>query len=422
MGTSEEPVGGAYSRIEEALARLRGGEFVIVVDDERPRATGDLVLAAEFATAERVNFMIREARGLMCVAMTAERLEELAIPLMPTDPLESKRAAFAVTVDARVGVTTGDSAEDRATTVRTLTDPASSAHDLVRPGHVQPVQAAPGGVLQRTGHTEAAADLCRLGGLCPAAVTAQVLDEEGEAARFEYLRDFAEEHRITITCLADLIRFRRRTEKLVRRVAEADLPTRYGTFRVIVYDSAVGEQEYLAVVKGDLSSCEAPLVRVHSGCVTGDSLGSLKCDCGAQLGAALRRIEEEGCGVVVYIPSHEGRGIGLANKIRAYHLQDQGMDTVEANLALGFPVDMRDYGLGAQVLVDLGVRRMRLMTNNPKKYAALDGYGLEVVERVPLVEPATQYSERYLETKRDKLGHMLDCGEPSDRDGCETGE
>lgn len=422
MGTFEESVGEAYSRIEEALARLRGGEFVMVVDDERPRATGDLVLAAQFATAERINFMMRQARGLMCVAMTAERLEDLAIPLMPPDPLESKRAAFAVTVDARVGLTTGDSAEDRATTVRALTDTASSAHDFVRPGHVQPVQAAPGGVLQRTGHTEAAVDLCRLGGLYPAAVTAQVLDEEGEAARFEQLQAFAREHRITITCLADLIRFRRRTEKLVRRVAEADLPTRYGTFRVIVYDSAVGEQEYLAVVKGDLSSCEAPLVRVHSGCVTGDCLGSLKCDCGAQLGAALRRIEQEGCGVVVYIPSHEGRGIGLANKIRAYHLQDQGMDTVDANLALGLPTDARDYGLGAQVLVDLGVRRMRLMTNNPQKYAALDGYGLEVVERVPLVEPPTRYSERYLETKRDRMGHLLEGGQPSEEDGRETVE
>ncbi|MCD6351168.1 MAG: GTP cyclohydrolase II, partial [Armatimonadetes bacterium] len=290
-------------------------------------------------------------------------------------------------------------------------------HDLVRPGHVQPVQAAPGGVLQRTGHTEAAVDLARLAGLEPMAVTAQILDEQGEAARLDYLKDFAERHGLAVVYLADIIRFRRRTEKLVNRVAEAALPTRFGNFRVVVYETTVGEQTYLAVVKGDPGQCDAPLVRVHSGCVTGDALGSLKCDCGAQLEAALRKIEEEGCGVVVYIPSHEGRGIGLSNKIKAYHLQDQGMDTVEANLALGLPVDMRDYGLGAQVLADLGVRRMRLMTNNPRKYAALSGYGLEVVERVPLETPPTEYSERYLQTKRDKMGHLLSGGPQAEEEG-----
>ncbi|MGD9520063.1 MAG: GTP cyclohydrolase II, partial [Armatimonadota bacterium] len=372
-----------------------------------PGCTGDLVLAAEFATAERVNFVLREARGMMCVAMTAERLEELAIPLMPPDPLDRTRAAFAVTVDARRGVTTGDSAEDRATTVQVLTNPKSDAHDLVRPGHVQPVQAAPGGTLRRSGHTEAAVDLARLAGLFPAALTAQVLDERGEAAGSDYLSAFAERHGICLVYLADVIRFRRRTEKLVRRVSEAELPTRFGVFRALVYEADVGEQEFLAIVKGDPSSVEAPLVRVHSGCVTGDALGSLKCDCGFQLAAALAKIEEAGCGVVLYIPGHEGRGIGLTNKIRAYHLQDLGMDTVEANLALGFPVDMRDYGLGAQVLVDLGVRRMRLMTNNPRKFAALDGYGLEVVERVPLEVPPTKYTRNYLATKRDKMGHIL---------------
>jgi 3,4-dihydroxy 2-butanone 4-phosphate synthase/GTP cyclohydrolase II len=407
MATYEEETNLAYRHVEEALARLRAGDFVIVVDDEGSRATGDLVLAAQLVTAEGINFMMREARGLMCVSMTAERLEELAVPLIPPDPIEEKRAAFAVPVDARDGVTTGDSAEDRATTIRLLADARTSAQDLVRPGHVQTVQAAPGGVLQRTGHTEAALDLCRLAGLYPVAVTAQVLDERGEAARLDYLRTFAARHNLHIVSIADIIRFRRRTEKLVQRVAEAALPTKYGTFRVIVYASLVGEQEYLAIVKGDLSNCDAPLVRVHSGCITGDAIGSLKCDCGWQLEAALQKIEQAGCGVVLYIPSHEGRGIGLVNKIRAYHLQDQGLDTVEANLALGLPADMRDYGLGAQVLTDLGIRRMRLMTNNPRKYAALDGYGLEVVERVPLEAPATEHSRQYLAAKRDKMGHML---------------
>jgi len=417
MGTYDRPEEEAYRCIEDALVRLRAGEMLIVVDDEGPQTTGDLLLAAQFATPERLNFFMREGRGLMCVAMTPERLEELAIPLMPPDPIGPSRAAFAVTVDARVGVATGDSAEDRARTIAVLLDPNSTPHDLVRPGHVQPVQAAPGGVLQRTGHTEAAVDLARLAGLEPMAVTAQILDEQGEAARLDYLKDFAERHGLAVVYLADIIRFRRRTEKLVNRVAEAALPTRFGNFRVVVYETTVGEQTYLAVVKGDPGQCDAPLVRVHSGCVTGDALGSLKCDCGAQLEAALRKIEEEGCGVVVYIPSHEGRGIGLSNKIKAYHLQDQGMDTVEANLALGLPVDMRDYGLGAQVLADLGVRRMRLMTNNPRKYAALSGYGLEVVERVPLETPPTEYSERYLQTKRDKMGHLLTGGPQAEEEG-----
>lgn len=415
MATSSDDTIAAYTRVEEALSHLRQGEFLVVVDDEGPNAAGDLILAAQFATPQRINFMIQNARGLLCIAMTAERLEELAIPLIPPDPIDSARAAFAVPVDARCGIRTGDSAEDRAVTIAALINPDTRAHDLVRPGHVQPVQAAPGGVLQRSGHTEAGIDLCRLANLYPAALTCQILDDAGEAAKSDYLADFARRHGLHTVSIADIIRFRRRTERLVRRVAEADLPTRFGHFRVIVYDSLVGEQEYLAIVKGDLSQRDAPLVRVHSGCLTGDALGSLKCDCGWQLHAALRKIEEEGCGVVVYIPSHEGRGIGLSNKIRAYHLQDKGMDTVEANEALGFPPDMRDYGLGAQVLVDLGVRRMRLMTNNPRKYAALGGYGLEVVERVPLAAPPTEYSARYLETKRRKLGHLLGTeGNPHD--------
>ncbi len=418
MATSTEEFARAYAQVEEALRRLRAGQFVIVVDDEGPTNTGDLVLAAQFATPERINFMMREARGLMCVAMTAERLEELGLPLIPHDPDERHRAAFATPVDARTGITTGDSAEDRAHTIQLLISPDTSPHDLVRPGHVQPVQAAPGGVLQRTGHTEAAVDLCRLAGLYPAGVTCQILDEDGRAAELPYLRQFAQRHGIHIVSIADIIRYRRRAEKLIERVAEADLPTIFGHFRAVVYRSLVDDRDYLAVVKGDPATCEAPLVRVHSGCVTGDVLGSLKCDCGWQLHAALQKIEEEGCGVVLYIPSHEGRGIGLANKIRAYHLQDRGLDTVEANLALGLPADVRDYGIGAQVLADLGIRRMRLMTNNPHKYAALQGYGLEVVERVPLEAPATEYNWRYLLTKREKMGHLINpkpvAGEQSD--------
>ncbi|MBC7288544.1 MAG: GTP cyclohydrolase II, partial [Armatimonadetes bacterium] len=407
MATSTEEFARAYAQVEEAARRLRNGEFVIAVDDEGPTNTGDLILAAEFATADRINFIMREARGLICVAMLRERLEELGLPLIPSDPGDRSRPAFATPVDARSGVSTGDSAEDRAVTIRLLISPDTSPHDLVRPGHVQPVQAAPGGVLQRTGHTEAAVDLCRLAGLYPAAVTCQILDDRGCAAELGYLRKFAERFGIHIVSIADIIRYRRRTEKLVERVAEAELPTIFGQFRAVVYRSLVDNSDYLAVIKGDLSACDAPLVRVHSGCITGDALGSLKCDCGWQLHAALQKIEEAGCGVVLYIASHEGRGIGLVNKIRAYHFQDRGLDTVEANLALGLPADVRDYGLGAQVLSDLGIRRMRLMTNNPHKYAALQGYGLEVVERVPLEAPATEYNWRYLLAKRQKMGHLI---------------
>ncbi len=402
-----EQLARAIEQVERALEELRAGRFVIVIDEENEPTTGDLVLAAEHATAEKINFMQREGRGTICVALTPERLEELAIPLLPQDPDARGVARFAMPVDVR-GVRTGDSARDRALTVKALIDPKTEPHDLIRPGHIHPVQAAPGGVLQRTGHTEAAVDLCRLAGLYPAGVTCQILDDSGEAAGPEYLNEFARRHGIHIVSIASIIRYRRRTEKLVERVAEAELPTIFGHFRAVVYRSLVDETEFVAVVKGDLSKCEAPLVRVHSGCVTGDCLGSLKCDCGWQLHAALLKIEEEGCGVVLYIPHHEGRGIGLANKIRAYHLQDRGLDTVEANLALGFPPDVRDYGLGAQVLVDLGVRKMRLMTNNPHKFAALQGYGLEVVERVPLQAPATEYNWRYLLTKREKMGHLLD--------------
>jgi len=394
--------------IEQVIEDVRAGRFVIVVDDAREQNTGDLILAAHHATAQRLNFMIQQARGLICAAMTAERLQELNLPPMVPEAPSSDRPAFTVSVDAKRGTTTGDSASDRATTVQALIDSETAPSDLTKPGHVFPIRAVAGGVLRRTGHTEAAMDLARLAGLYPAGVICQILDEEGQAANMPQLQRLAQKHQINLVTIADLIKYRRRTEKLIERGEEAQLPTCYGDFRVVVYTSLLDGTDYLAVVKGDLSLEEAPLVRVHSGCITGDVLGSLKCDCGMQLATALEMIEAEGCGVVVYIASQEGRGIGLANKIRAYHLQEEGYDTVEANEALGFPADMRDYGIGAQVLADLGITKMRLMTNNPQKYAAMEGYGLEVVERVPLQVPTTDYNRRYLQTKKEKLGHLIE--------------
>jgi len=325
---------------------------------------------------------------------------------MVPDAQDSRSAAFTVSVDARA-VGSGDSAEGRAATIRALVNPQTRPADLARPGHVFPIRAAEGGVLRRVGHTEAAVDLARLAGLAPAGVTCQILDASGRAANLPELHDFAREFDLSLVSIADLIRYRRRTEKLIRRGAETVLPTLYGDFRLIVYTSLLDGTDYLAVIKGDPATCPAPLVRVHSGCVTGDVLGSLKCDCGWQLEAALSKIEQEGCGVVVYVAGHEGRGIGLANKIAAYHLQDEGLDTVEANVALGFPPDLRDYGIGAQVLADLGISEMRLMTNNPAKFAAMEGYGLRVVERVPLQAVPNPCNRGYLETKRRKLGHLL---------------
>lgn len=393
--------------VQTALDTLRRGSFVIVVDEHEPGASGDLVLAASEATAERLNFMMREARGLMVVALTPERLDELDLPPMVSDlwQVDSDRAAFAVSVDARIGG--DDSAVGKATTIAALLNPETTPRDLLRPGHILPVRAVPGGCLVRAGHTEAAVDLARLSGLYPAAVLCRILAADGQPADLQQLQEFAARHELPIVSIAELIARRRTTEKLVVRQAEAQLPTVFGEFRVVIYSSVLDGADYIAICKGDLGACAAPLVRVHSGCVTGDLLGSLKCDCGWQLSVALQMIEAEGCGVVVYIPGHEGRGIGLANKIRAYHLQDCGLDTVEANVALGFPPDLRDYGLGAQVLADLGISRMRLMTNNPAKYAALIGHGLEVVERVSLECPGNQYNLRYLVTKRDKLGHLL---------------
>ena len=400
--------------LDNIAETLRHGGFVIVVDDEDDDSSGDLLLAAQSASPERLNFMMQKARGTMAVAMTAERLDELDLPPMVTDSWHEDpgRAAFAVSVDARSGG--DDTAAGKAATITALTNPDTNPRDLLRPGHVFPVRAVPGGTLVRASHTEAAVDLMRLAGLYQAGVICRVLSSSGEAANLEQLRQLADENQIPIVSIADVIRVRRHSEKLVVRQAQAHLPTIFGEFELIIYSSIIDGADYVAILKGDVASCEAPLVRVHSGCVTGDILGSRKCDCGWQLSAALQKIEDEGCGAVLYIPSHEGRGIGLANKIRAYHLQECGLDTVEANVALGFAPDLRDYGLGAQVLADLGITKMRLMTNNPAKFTAMAGYGLEVVERVPLEGPSNEFNIRYLMTKRDKMGHLI---EPEGADG-----
>jgi 3,4-dihydroxy 2-butanone 4-phosphate synthase/GTP cyclohydrolase II len=351
--------------------------------------------------------MVRYCSGIICVPMEGERLEELHLPLMISQNEESMGTAFTISVDAREGTTTGISASDRAHTIRTLIDPRSKPHDLSRPGHIFPLRYTPGGVLRRAGHTEAAVDLARLAGLYPAGVLCEVVNEDGTMARLDDLERFAKEHDLSIISIADLIAYRRRQEKLVHRATEARIPTAFGTFTAIAYESFDG-RTHVALVKGDVSSERDVLVRVHSECFTGDVLGSIRCDCGLQLAEAMRRIDEEGTGVVVYIRGHEGRGIGLRHKLEAYALQDGGLDTVEANIELGFSPDARDYGVGAQILVDLGISRMRLLTNNPVKRAGLEGYGLDIVERIPLQSDPNPENIRYLETKKEKLGHLLD--------------
>ncbi len=397
-----------FASVEEAVEAFKNGEFLIVVDDEDRENEGDLVMAAEMATPEAINFMAKEARGLICVPMTQGRLDELHIPMMVPDEDNSAHlgTAFTVTVEARAGTTTGISAADRAKTVQTLADPEAKPNDLVRPGHIFPLRARDGGVLVRAGQTEAAVDLAQLAGLQPVGVICEIMKEDGTMARLPDLEKFSLEHEIKIVSVAQIIAHRRRHEKLVERVASANLPTKFGQFRAHIYDSAVDPGQQVALVRGDVSDGEPVLVRVHSECLTGDVFGSFRCDCGDQVQMALRAIDQAGRGVLIYI-RQEGRGLGLANKIKAYSLQDDGMDTVEANLALGFPPDLRDYGIGAQILVDLGVQKMRLMTNNPRKIVGLEGYGLEVVDRVPIVAAPKPDNIRYLETKRDKLGHIM---------------
>lgn len=396
------------SSIEAALEDLRNGKFVIVTDDEGRENEGDLVMAAEFVDARAMNFMLRNARGMICVPMEGGRLDALDLAPMVSRNTDRRSTAYAVSVDARAGITTGVTASDRARAVQVLIDPKSKPEDLMRPGHTFPLRAREGGVLVRAGHTEAAIDLCRLGGLYPAAIICEIMDEDGESARGGDLQKLAAEFDLKIITIEDLIRHRRRTEKLVRRVAEARLPTAFGEFRAIGYESILDGTPYVALVKGEIKPDEPVLVRVHSGCLTGDALLSLRCDCGEQLHAAMNRIDEEGSGVLLYIDHHEGRGIGILNKLRAYALQDQGADTEQANHALGFAGDLREYGTGAQVLTDLGVQQMRLLTNNPAKRVGLDGYGLHIVERVPLQPTVNDENRFYLETKTRKMGHLLD--------------
>ncbi len=398
-----------FATIEEALEEFRAGRMLIVVDDERRENEGDLVMAAEKVTPEAVNFMAAHGRGLICVAMTGERLDALRIPMMVTSEHNTARfqTAFAVAVDAREGITTGISAYDRATTIRVLADPHARPEDLVMPGHVFPLRAREGGVLVRPGHTEAAVDLARLAGLVPAGVICEILAEDGHMARLPALEAFAQAHGLKIVTIADLITYRRRHEKLIRREAWAHLPTRHGEFTILAYEEILTGVHHLALVMGDVADGRPVLVRVHSECLTGDALGSRRCDCGAQLELAMERIRMEGRGIVLYM-RQEGRGIGLCNKLRAYALQEQGMDTVEANERLGFPPDLRDYGISAQILADLGVREVRLLTNNPRKVTGLEQYGIRVVERIPLVVPPTPENRFYLQTKREKLGHLLE--------------
>ena len=402
-GGKESP----FATIEEALEELREGRMVIVCDDEDRENEGDLTLAAQFATAEKINFMAKYGRGLICLALTPQRCAELGLP--PMTPRNETRlgTAFTVSIEAREGVTTGISAADRARTIQVAIDPETRPEDLVRPGHVFPLMARPGGVLERSGQTEAGVDLARLAGLYPAAVICEIMNDDGTMARIPDLIPYAKRHGLKIVTVADLIRYRRRTEKLVRRAATVSLPTKYGNFKAVGYESLIDGGHHVAIVKGEVAGKEDVLVRVHSECLTGDVLGSLRCDCGEQLAWALQRIEQEGLGVVLYM-RQEGRGIGLLNKLKAYALQEQGLDTVEANIELGFPPDLRDYGTGAQILADLGLSTIRLMTNNPRKIVALEGYGLRVTGRVPIEVPPRAENLAYLRTKRDKMGHLLE--------------
>ncbi len=396
--------------IPDAVEEMRAGRFVIIVDDEGRENEGDLCMAAEKVTAEAINFMAKHGRGLICVAMTGERLDELHIPMMVYDNTAKFGSPFTVSVEAKHNVTTGISAHDRAVTVKTLIDPASGPGDLSRPGHMFPLRARAGGVLARAGHTEAMVDLVKIAGLYPAGVVCEVMSDDGMMARLPQLESLAAEHGMKIVSVAQIIAYRRLNERLIQRVAEASLPTKFGEFDAVAYRSDIDADEHVALVKGDLSGDEAVLVRVHSECLTGDVFHSMRCDCGDQIDLAMKAIADAGQGVFLYM-RQEGRGIGLHNKIRAYALQDQGLDTVEANEALGFESDIRDYGIGAQILADLGLKKIRLLTNNPRKVIGLEGYGLEVVETVPIVAPANARNARYLETKRKKMGHLLNTGE-----------
>ena len=398
----------ALSTIEEAIAQLRGGGMVVVVDDEDRENEGDLVMPAQDVTPESMAFYLEYTSGVFCVPLESSRADELDLPLMVVANTEAQRTAFTVTVDFRHGTTTGISASDRAATIRALIDPATRSNDLNRPGHIFPLRYREGGVLKRAGHTEATVDLCRLAGKYPSGVLCEIVTaDKSDMARLPELEAFAKEHDLPIISIADLIRYRSHSEKLVRRIAEASLPTEFGQFQAFVFESVLNGEQHMALVYGDISTTPDVLVRVHSECLTGDVFTSLRCDCGPQLQTALAKVAAEGAGVVVYLRGHEGRGIGLAHKIQAYALQEDGRDTVDANLELGLPVDSREYGIGAQILVDLGVTSMRLLTNTPSKRGGLEGFGLNIVERVPLETNPTAFNIDYLRTKRERMGHML---------------
>ena len=398
-----------FAEIEKAIAAIGRGDIVVVVDDEDRENEGDLIIAAEFATPEKIAFFLSHTSGVICMPMTGDRLDELQLPLMVTANTEANRTAFTVSVDVRQGTTTGISAADRAATIAALIDPGTRPDDLAKPGHIFPLRYRDGGVLKRAGHTEAAVDLARMAGLYPSGVLCEVVNaDKTDMARLPELEEFCAEHNLLLISIADLVRYRRQQEKLVKRVAEARIPTQWGDFTCYAYESLLDGEEHLAIVRGAVQGEDNVLVRVHSECLTGDVFGSLRCDCGPQLDAALRRIAEEGLGAVVYLRGHEGRGIGITHKLRAYNLQEQGHDTVDANLELGLPVDSREYGIGAQILVDLGITTMRLMTNSPAKFGGLAGFGLDIVERVPLESLPNPENINYLRTKRERLGHLLD--------------
>src|SRR6056297_575375 len=398
-----------FNTVEEGIKDIKNGKMIVVVDDEDRENEGDLLMAAEKATPEAINFMAKYGRGLICAPMQKDRLKKLDILPMVRDNTDPKETAFTVSVDC-TSATTGISAKERSDTVIKLVSDNASSKDFTRPGHIFPLGAKEGGVLKRAGHTEAAVDLARLAGLKPAGVICEIMNEDGTMARVPQLMDYVEKHDLKIITIADLIAYRRKNDKLVERVATADMPTKHGDFDVIGYVNKLNGEHHVALVKGNIDDGKPVLVRVHSECLTGDAFGSLRCDCGEQFDEAAKKIEEEGRGVLLYM-RQEGRGIGLINKIKAYQLQDQGMDTVEANIALGFPEDMRDYGIGAQILEDLGIKKVKLMTNNPKKLSGISGYGIEIVERVPIQMNHNEKNKFYLETKKEKMGHLLNMKE-----------
>ncbi|MDE2800516.1 MAG: bifunctional 3,4-dihydroxy-2-butanone-4-phosphate synthase/GTP cyclohydrolase II [Gemmatimonadota bacterium] len=411
---------GKIATIEEALEDIRAGKIVIVVDDEDRENEGDFIMAAEKVTSEAINFMARHGRGLVCLPATPDRLKELDLDMMVNTNTALHGTPFTVSIDALYGVTTGISAQDRAETIRQFVDPKSRSENFGRPGHIFPLRAMPGGVLRRAGHTEAAIDLARLAGLYPAGVLCEILNEDGTMARLPQLLEIADQFGLKVTTIRDLIAYRRRSEKLVRCVEQVDMPTRFGTFQLHLYESDVDEREHVALVKGDLSGDTPVMVRMHSECLTGDSLGSLRCDCEKNLHSALEMIEKEGRGALVYM-RQEGRGIGLRAKLHAYKLQEEGYDTVEANLKLGFKMDDRDYGIGAQILSDLGIRKVALITNNPSKRVGLEAYGIEIIDRVPVAIQVNKWNLSYMRTKQEKMGHLfkedeLQLGEEGDRD------